>query len=198
MAKALFFNIPFHGHMNPTLPLISELTRRGDHITYYSSEAFRPAIEQAGATFRGIDAFFTERIPVDENLLRFAYTLIHATERILPVLLEEARANPPDYILFDSLCIWGRCVAEILRIPAIASVTTLARPRSPLHREVLVRELSMLPSSMRMVLSGQRELRKFNASSTRLHETYRMPKVGIAEAYNNLADLNIVYSIREL
>ena len=93
MAQGVFFNIPFHGHINPTLPLVAELTRRGDHITYYSSEAFRPAIEQAGATFRGIDAFFTEQTPVDANLVRFAYTLIHATQQILPSLLDEVRAN---------------------------------------------------------------------------------------------------------
>src|SRR5215467_14749447 len=58
MAKVLFFNLPAHGHTNPTLPLVAELVRRGEHVIYYSSEAFRPAIEQAGATFRGIDAFF--------------------------------------------------------------------------------------------------------------------------------------------
>src|SRR5262249_9555037 len=132
MAKAVLFNLPFYGHVNPTLPLVAELTRRGEHITYYASETFRPAIEQAGATFRGIDAFMTERTPADENLVRFAYTLIHTTQKMLPSLLAETRANPPDYIIYDSLCVWGRCVAESLRIPAVASVTTLARPQSSL------------------------------------------------------------------
>ena len=47
MAKVLFFNLPFYGHMNPTLPLVAELVHRGEHFIYYSSEAFRPAIEQA-------------------------------------------------------------------------------------------------------------------------------------------------------
>ncbi len=198
MAQGVFFNIPFHGHINPTLPLVEELTRRGDRIIYYSSEAFRPAIEQAGATFRGIDAFFTEQTPVDANLVRFAYTLIHATQRILPGLLAETRANPPDYILFDTLCIWGRCVAEILRIPAVASVSTIARPHEPMRREIAMAMLPMLPSSVRMLLEGRRELRKFNEIAGQLRATYHIPKMGLADAYNNLADLNIVYSIKDL
>jgi len=106
MARGVFFNIPFHGHINPTLPMIEELTRRGDHVTYYASEAFRPAIEQAGATFRGIDAFFTEQTPVDANLVRFAYTLIHATQRILPGLLAETRAKVSAVSLSSPLNCW--------------------------------------------------------------------------------------------
>lgn len=198
MATAAFFNIPFHGHINPTLPLVAELTRRGDHITYYSSESFRPAIEQTGATFRGIDAYFTERTPVDANLVRFAYTLIRATQQILSDLLAETRANPPDYVLFDTLCIWGKCVAEILRVPAVASVSTIARPHEPMRREIAMAMLPMLPSSVRMLVEGRRELRKFNKIAGQLRATYHIPKIGPADAYNNLADLNVVYSIKEL
>lgn len=194
----MFFNIPYHGHMNPTVPLVAELVRRGDQITYYTSEAFRPAVEQAGASFRGIDAYFTEQTPVDANLVRFSYTLIDATQRILPELLAGVRAEPPDYILFDSLCIWGRCIAEILRIPAIGSVTTIARPHSSMHREVLVGTLRMLPDAIPMLLTGREALRKFNAVGRALHDQYQIPRVQLDSVYNNLAALNIVYSIREL
>ena len=31
MARVWFYNIPFHGHVNPTLPLIREMVARGDH-----------------------------------------------------------------------------------------------------------------------------------------------------------------------
>ncbi len=198
MAKAVFFNLPFYGHMNPTLPLVAELVKRGEQITYYSSETFRPPIERAGATFCGIDAFMSERTPVDENLVKFAYTLIHTAQELLPMLLAETRARPPDYILYDSLCIWGRCVAESLHIPAVASISTLARPHSPLQREVLAGTLSILPSSVSMLVGGRRELRAFNAISRQLQQMYHCSRVGLADAYNNLADLNIVYSISEL
>jgi MGT family glycosyltransferase len=198
MAKAVFFNLPFYGHMNPTLSLVAELTRRGEQITYYSSETFRPAIEGAGATCRGIDAFMSERTPVDTNLVKFAYTLIRTAREILPTLLAETRADPPEYVMYDSLCIWGRCVAESLRLPAVASISTLARPHSPLQREVLAGTLSILPSSISMIVEGRHALRAFNAISKQLQRTYQCSRIGLSDAYNNLADLNIVYSISEL
>src|SRR5438309_7897677 len=113
--------------MNQTLPLVAELVHRGEQVIYYASEAFRPAIEQAGATFRGIDAFFNERTPVDENLVRFGYTLLRTTHEIIPAILSEVRADQPDYILYDSLCVWGKCLAEVLLVPDVASVSSFVR-----------------------------------------------------------------------
>ncbi len=198
MATVLFFNIPAYGHMNPTLPLVAELVQRGEHVIYYSSEAFRPAIEQAGATFRGIDTFFDEQTYVDENLVRFAYTLIRATQEIIPAILSDVTAAKPDYILYDSLCVWGKCVAQILRVPAVASVTTLARPHSLLHPEILASLLPAMPMMIRVSLAGRRELAKFQAISKQLHETYHIPRPQLAGVYNNLAELNLVYTTRQL
>lgn len=198
MAKVLFFNLPAYGHMNPTLPLVAELVHRGEHVIYYSSEAFRPAIEQAGATFRGVDAFFNERTFVDENLVRFSYTLLRATQEIIPAILSDVTADKPDYILYDSLCVWGKCVAQILRVPAVASVTTLARPHSLLHPEVLASLPAAMPTAIRMSFEGRRELAKSLAITKQLHETYHIPRPRLGEVYNNLAELNIVYSTRQL
>jgi MGT family glycosyltransferase len=198
MAKAVFFNLPFFGHVNPTLSLIAELTRRGEDITYYSAEAFRAVIERAGATFRGIDSFINERTRVEENPLTFAYTLMRTTQDILPILLDETRANPPDYIIHDSLCVWGRCIAEITGIPAVGSCAALARPQAPLHPDVLAGMLFMLPRFIPMALEGYPDLRRFAAVSKHLGKEYGFPRVRLADAYNNLSDLNIVYSIREL
>ena len=178
--------------------LVAELTRRGERITSYSSETFRPVIERAGAEFRSIDAFITERTVVDENLVRFASTLMQTTQSLLPALLAETSATHPDYVIYDSLCIWGRCVAESLRIPAVASISTLAQPHAPLQREVLAGALSILPRSISMLLAARRELQAFNATSNQLQQTYHCPRIGLADAYNNLAGLNIVYSIKEV
>ena len=198
MAKVLFFNLPAYGHMNPTLPLVAELVQRGEQVIYYASEAFRPAIEQAGATFRGIDAFFNERTPVDENLVRFGYTLLRVTQEIIPAILSEVRADQPDYILYDSLCVWGKYLAQILQVPAIASVTTLARPHSILHPEVLASVLLLIPTMIQQSFAGRRELAHFRAITKQLHETYHIPRPQLAEVYTSLAELNIVYTTTQL
>lgn len=198
MAKALFFNLPVHGHTYPTLPLVAELVQRGEQVIYYSSETFRPVIEQAGATFRGIAAFFNEQTSIDENLVRFGYTLIRATQEIIPAILSEVKADQPDYLLYDSLCVWGRCLAQILRVPAIASVTTLVPPHSFLHPEVLPSLPALLPEMIRSLVEGRRELAQFQAITKQLHETYHIPRPHLSGVYNNLAELNIVYSTKEL
>ena len=64
MSKVLFFSIPLQGHTNPTLPLVKELVRRGEEVTYYSLEPLRSAIEQIGATFRSYGASYEARMPV--------------------------------------------------------------------------------------------------------------------------------------
>lgn len=198
MAKVVFFNLPAYGHINPTLPVVAELVRRGEHVIYYASEAFRPAIEQAGATFRGIDAFFNERTYVDENLVRFSYTLIRVTQEIIPAILLEVRDDQPDYILYDALCPWGKYIAQILQVPAVASFPTIARPHSSLHPEVLASLPSALPMLIQMSFAGRKELAKFRAVARQLHVTYHIPTPNLAQVYNNLAELNIVYTTKQL
>jgi UDP:flavonoid glycosyltransferase YjiC (YdhE family) len=46
-----FVSIPAHGHVNPTLPLVAELVRRGHRVTYFTSADFEPRIRRAGAVF---------------------------------------------------------------------------------------------------------------------------------------------------
>ena len=36
MSKIVFFCIPAHGHTNPTLGVVRELTARGHEVLYYS------------------------------------------------------------------------------------------------------------------------------------------------------------------
>ena len=43
-----FFCIPAHGHTNPTLAVVRELTARGHTVRYYTTEAFRAKVEAAG------------------------------------------------------------------------------------------------------------------------------------------------------
>ena len=51
MATAWFFNIPTHGHINPTLPLVTELVRQGDEVTYFAGPRFEEKILATGARF---------------------------------------------------------------------------------------------------------------------------------------------------
>lgn len=49
--KILMINVPYSGHVNPTLPLTRELVKRGHQVSYINAEEFRNKIEMTGAAF---------------------------------------------------------------------------------------------------------------------------------------------------
>jgi len=131
MARILFFSIPAHGHVNPTLPLVRELIARGHAVRYYNAETFREKIEASGAAFIPIDAFMP---PAPDDLKKRAgkdfASLIemaaHVTLAMEPTFAQEISSNPPDLIIADSVCLWGGLLAQKYRLPFVCSTTTFA------------------------------------------------------------------------
>lgn len=193
MPKALFFNLPAHGHINPSLPLVAELTRRGHEIVYFAAPAYRASIEAAGAAFRACeglaDDYFEAAGLGRAAPLSAAYALISASAAILPRLLEIARAEKPDYIIYDGLCTWGRLVARILRLPAVASLAL--RPLSRPPPLALLRRLPLiLPPLWRDCGAGAQAVRRARA----LAGQYGLPPIGLMSIINNTGDLSISYT----
>ena len=129
--RIFFFSIPAHGHVNPTLPFVRELIARGHIIRYYNAEAFREKIESSGAEFCPIDSYMP---PAPDDIQKragkdFASLIEMATDVTLALEHDFAREiehNRPDLIIFDSVCLWGRLLAEKYNLPALCSTTTFA------------------------------------------------------------------------
>lgn len=207
MSKVLFFNIPSHGHMNPTLPLVAELVRRGEQVIYYSSPGFQQAIEATGATFRdSVTLYVNDQTQISENMLEVARMLLEASHLAIPMLLPEAREERPDYIMFDSLCPWGNYIAQILDIPAICSTTTFAVPALNWN---IVTYLFKHPSDFqlfrgstsdelpRMLFEGRTAFARFNALATLLHKKYHIAKPQLSMLGNSHAPMEIVFTTRQ-
>ncbi len=125
--KLLFLNVPGHGHVNPTLALVTELVRRGHEVIYYNNSEFAPQIGQCGAEFRP----YPDPQPTAVSLAKKANSLpqvsawvLEQSQRLLPWLLAELRREQPDLVVFDSICLWGMQAAQLLGIPSAASITT--------------------------------------------------------------------------
>ncbi len=127
MSKVFFFNIPFHGHVNPSLGLVSELIKSGEEVIYYCKESFREKIESTGAVFRA----YSSKFYLDENYVTYNITdlfkvHIELSAIILDELIEDAERDKPAYIIHDTMCPWGKHLAKITNIPAINTFTTIA------------------------------------------------------------------------
>lgn len=131
MPRIVFFGFPARGHTAPSLPVIAELVRRDAEVDYFSTPAFRPLIEAAGARFVAYPAAcesLSRPLDLDEHLVRgLAVTL-----QLMPVL--GAALEPrPDLVMFDASAPWGSLLARRLGVPAIASITTFALSRAMLR-----------------------------------------------------------------
>lgn len=121
----VLFGTPAYGHVNPTLPMITELVKCGYSVTYYDTEEFRQAIEACGATFRAYDFGEIPWTPqVGSRILELTELLLRFTDAQMEALLRQTKELHPVLILHDTIAFWGRAVAQTLGIRA-ASVNTI-------------------------------------------------------------------------
>ena len=130
--KIAWFCIPAHGHTNPTLGLVKEMTSAGHQVFYFSFEMFREKLEQAGAEFIGCDGYDFD-MEDKENADRVGKDKVFATELLVSSTLaldemttEKIEEIRPDVIVSDSVAFWGKLVAMKHKIPYVSSTTTFA------------------------------------------------------------------------
>jgi MGT family glycosyltransferase len=195
---ALFFNVPGYGHVNPSLPLVAELARRGHRITYFTTESYRDPVENAGAAVRIYlsieDDYFDARGLDGGKPQKVAYELLKTTEETLPDLLAAARQADPDYILFDGMCPWGYYVARVLKVPAVASLA-LMPPISPPPTALLRSPLRQFILSF--LLHGIRSGIRANRLSRALGARYGVPPLGPVSLLSAQGDISISFTSKE-
>lgn len=130
--KIAWFCIPAHGHTNPTLGLVKEMTDAGHEIYYFSFEKFKEKIINAGAYFIGCDDYDFE-MEDKENSDRVGKDMTFATELLVKstlsldeMIFEKISDIKPDIIVSDSVAYWGKLTAIKNNIPYVSSTTTFA------------------------------------------------------------------------
>src|ERR1017187_2939908 len=105
MQKIVYFSLPAQGHVNPSLPIIAELIRRGAHVDYYSLAPFRRSVEWTGATFRDYGSRFAMPGSGPGPFARLdttIETLIELTATVLQDHLSSVRSIDPVCIMHDA------------------------------------------------------------------------------------------------
>jgi MGT family glycosyltransferase len=128
MARLVYFSFPAHGHVNPTLPVIRELAGQVDQLWYFGTPRFASAIRETGAQFQP----YTRRICMPDHgpgpfarVSTTLETLLDFCGAVLDDHLDSLRKASLTHVMFDSFAPWGRMVARLLGLPAIASVPSI-------------------------------------------------------------------------
>ncbi len=123
--------MPVPGHVNPTLPLVRELSGRGHRVRYFISAALEPAVVAAGAQAISYGPRIgPEVMRPPRRLADLAAETAAMGDAVLPVVLDELRRDPPDLVAYDSMCTWGLDAAHAVDGPAVCLTATFALHRS--------------------------------------------------------------------
>ncbi|WP_399936716.1 macrolide family glycosyltransferase [Streptomyces sp. BBFR25] len=187
MSTVAFLNIGMHGHVNPTLPVVSELVKRGHKVTYHIWPSFRAAIENTGAEVR-LYPGGAPPLPDPVTPLTLLEALAGTAVRLLPTVLAELRDIGPDLIVHDNTCPWGAVAARELGVPAVSSFTTFAYNRqvpSPTSASWdLLTQVTAKPRHLQGYVRNRRELH-------RRFDTHDVPLVDLSGIRQHL---NLVYT----
>jgi MGT family glycosyltransferase len=197
MGKALFLNVSGGGHVIATYGLVGELARRGEEVVYYEAPHFRDDLEALGATFRPTPPFRMYTGPLTRDRfhheLDLAPILTWWAMEWIPQLLGPVREMKPDYIVHDSLCIWGRVIGRLLGIPAVCSIHTPAFSwRMALASGRFRRDIPW------MFRHSFRSMRGFRSIERQLRRTYAIPRTSYMDTLTNRQPVNICHTPREL
>ncbi|HEY7388540.1 MAG TPA: macrolide family glycosyltransferase [Bryobacteraceae bacterium] len=196
MAKVAFFGLPAHGHTNPSLPVVRELVRHGESVTYYSHETFRGAIESTGARFRAYDPPLGKNAtPEAANSLLLIALLLETTLEMLPRLVEDLKRDPVDYAIHDSVCPWGRCASEVLGLPSVCSTTTFALAPGLFRADHF---FARFWTGVTTIVENLPYLGRIGKAQKKLARNYGIKIGHVMNVVSNPAPLTIVYTSREL
>ncbi len=151
MKNIIFYSTPAFGHINPAMPIIHSLVKKGYHVIFYSSKEFQDAAENCGAEFREYN--FVDIVldtQVGSHIPELTALILRFTENSLDRLIEEAKKLSPVLILHDTLAFWGRASAQTVGIRAV-SVNTLITVRNVFGKSFWMYTLQFSGSSIKEI-----------------------------------------------
>ena len=198
--KFLFFPMQAHGHVNPMLPLLQELVSRGDEAVVYVTREFEAAVRHTGASLRLLDdslgipssfagmpglgggagAAMKKAMPMLMGLMRRS---LHAT----PGLVEQARAERADCVVYDPMAVWGRSAGKMLGLPAAIFQTSFGLSHSPTIQNAMRVNMKGPPPPSALLAIARLML-----TSEVMHWRHGMPRMNPRSAFRSVEDLNII------
>jgi MGT family glycosyltransferase len=190
MSNVLFLAAPSHGHVNPTLGLVHELVRRGEHVTYFASPPFKERIEAAGATFKAyahdLDMFKGPPAPGQRSAM--LDVLAHGAETIADIFAQ-TQYHRFHYLVHSAPFPFARPMARLLDVPTVSSLAVFAGLEPFFDRDAAATHPMLAPNPSRDAVMTQAAgdiARRFGVEVS----------TDFRDWIFNPGDLNLVYTSR--
>ena len=174
------------GHVFSSLPLIAELVKKGNRVTYFTVPRYKEMVETIGADYKEVRSALTNNGQADKDIatdmmaelpLRFLSEGAATIESIMEVL----RQDKPDAVIVDAIAIAGRLAAAELKVPMIMLFTSFASN----DKFSLCRHWPVYPDT-------HPARAKAKALAEELAAKYGTPAYDIYGIFEGTGDLNIV------
>jgi MGT family glycosyltransferase len=117
-SRILIATLPARGHIFPTLAVADELARRGNQVTYVTTEEFTATVTGAGVyplPYESMDP--ASMVDTDQEPMAF----VEENRRVLRTAVRHFGAQHPDLVLYDSaMNLAGRILAKTWDRPGVA------------------------------------------------------------------------------
>lgn len=119
------------GHVNPTLPIVTELVRRGHRVTYAVGESYAEVVRRAGASYlplpgNNFRGGLAGEAAGSDVISMLAAMVMKGSDRELQVLRDRLAADVPDIVCYDGSSLSGAMLADVLGVPAVQLVPNFA------------------------------------------------------------------------
>lgn len=193
MAKVHIFNIPFHGHVNPSLPVVKELVRAKEDVTYWLTPDFSEKVTATGAKFQPyFDTFQFDPNQKITNVFHLGSVLADAAMAYLPAFIDhyhqlKKKKQLPDYILTDSSTLWGNYLGQLFEIPVVTLYPNIAfKPQMLISHRMLRLKFGY------DFLKGLPYVLKAGVKMVQLQTKYQLTEFSLSDVLITSSQTNIV------
>ena len=109
--RLLMVNLPYQGHMNPTLATVRTLMGKGYRVDYIADPRWRDAVEATGARFISYDSY-------SEHPGRFESS-VKSIAQAARTVLRVGREGKYSALLYEGFFVYGKTLADRLGLPSI-------------------------------------------------------------------------------
>lgn len=121
--KAAYIPVGAGGHILASLPMITELVKKGVQVDYYAPESFRKQVELTGANLMPFpevtECYSGPYMGKEDFLAVIPLVFLGQAKEALAAMDAQMKDNIPDVIIVDQLALAGRYLAKKYNLPMI-------------------------------------------------------------------------------